>query len=131
MKIAIMVTRLLLGLLFFVFGLNQFIHFIPMEMPTGDAGLFMTGLMASKYFIPLLGTFQTLCGLSLLVNRFVPMALVILFPINLNILLFHLVLEPKGLGMGIAVLAMNIFLLYGYRNQFLHLKEPESKHAHH
>lgn len=102
-----------------------------MEMPTGDAGLFLTGLMASKYFIPLLGTFQTLCGLSLLTNRFVPMALVVLFPINLNILLFHLVLEPKGLGMGLVVLLINIFLLYAYRNQFLHLKEPESKHAHH
>jgi putative oxidoreductase len=131
MKIAILISRVLLGLVFLVFGLNQFFHFIPMEMPAGEAGDFIMGLVKSRYFIPLLGTFQTLCGISLLTNRFVPLALVILFPINLNILLFHLVLAPDGMITGVVTLGLNIFLMYAYRNQYMHFQQPEAKHSHH
>jgi uncharacterized membrane protein YphA (DoxX/SURF4 family) len=131
MKVAIMIIRLLLGLMFFVFGLNQFFHFIPMQMPEGDAGAFFMGITKAPYFIPMLGVFQTLSGLCLLINKFVPVALIILFPITLNILLYHIFLDMKGMMMGILPIAMNIFLLYAYRNNYMHFSEPEGKHSHH
>jgi hypothetical protein len=87
--------------------------------------------MKAKYFIPLLGALQTACGLALLTNRFVPLALIVLFPINLNIFFFHAVLEPTGLIMGILVLVLNIFLMYAYREHYLHFKNAEAKHSHH
>ncbi|MEO8147227.1 MAG: hypothetical protein ABI723_06300 [Bacteroidia bacterium] len=124
MKIAILICRILLGLIFTVFGLNQFFHFIPMEMPTGDAGVFFTGMVKSVYLIPTLGFFQVLGGILLLVNRFVLLALVILFPIILNILLFHIFLAPEGLIMAIVLMLMELFLVYAYRDHFMHFKNP-------
>jgi putative oxidoreductase len=133
MKIAILITRILLGLVFFVFGLNQFFHFIPMPPPPAEGPVhdFMIGIMGTKYFIPLLGTFQTISGLTLLTNRFVPLGLIILFPINVNIFLFHLVLDPSGMIMGTVLLAINCFLLFAYREHFLHLAKAEALHSHH
>lgn len=125
-----MILRLIFGLMFFVFGLNQFFHFIPMEMPAGDAGNFVMALVNAKYFIPMLGVFQTICGLSLLLNRFVPLALIMLIPITLNILLFHIYLAPEGMMMGVLVFLINIFLMYAYRNQYMHFKNSELDHAH-
>ncbi len=130
MKITILITRILMGLMFFVFGLNQFFHFIPMKMAPGPGTDFAMCMVSTKYFMPLLGTFQTLCGLSLLINRFVPLALIMLIPINLNIFLFHLFLAPEGMVTGIVVLAINIFLMYAYRDQYLHLKNPKANHLH-
>ena len=101
-----------------------------MVMPPGPGTDFAMCMFNTKYFIPLLGTFQTLCGLSLLINRFVPLSLIVLFPINLNIFLFHLVLAPEGMVTGIVVLAINIFLMYAYRDQYLHLKNPKATHMH-
>ncbi len=128
MKTAIIICRILLGLVFFVFGLNQFFHFIPMTPPTGAAGDYFVGMMKSVYFIPLLGFFQTACGLSLLTNRFVPLALLILFAINLNILFFHLFLAPEGVIMAVVLMALNLFLLYGYRTHFLHFTKAKASH---
>lgn len=130
MKIAILIVRLLLGLIFLVFGLNQFLHFIPMQMPTGPAGEFLTGMMSAKYFIPLLGTIQVLCGVLLLTNKFVPLALIMLLPVTLNIFFFHVVLAPEGMLMGSVVFLMNAFLIYAYRNYYLTLQEPVAKHPH-
>ena len=124
MKIAILICRILSGLIFTVFGLNQFLHFIPMEAPTGDAGVFFTGMVKSVYLIPTMGFFMTASGIALLVNRFVLVALVILFPLILNILLFHIFLEPNGLAMAIALMAMNLFLVYANRDHFMHFKNP-------
>jgi uncharacterized membrane protein YphA (DoxX/SURF4 family) len=128
MKYVVLVSRILLGLAFFVFGLNQFLHFITMPPPTGDAGEFFNGMVKARYFLPMLGFFQTACGLALLTNRFVIPALIILFAINLNIVLFHVFVEPGGLGMGIFLMALNLFLIYNYRDHFMHMKNPTAHH---
>jgi len=119
MKIAVLITRTLLGLIFFVFGLNFFIHFMPMGgNPTGKAGTFMAGLMAAGYFMPLLKVAETLCGLFLLVNKYTAFFLVVLFPITLNIFLFDTILAPSGMPIGVLVIVLNLFLAYAYRRYY-------------
>src|SRR5450755_766496 len=102
MKIASLIARLLLGLLFLVFGLNGFLHFIPMPPPTGLAGQFFTVISNSHYWIVIFGV-QLIGGLLLLVNKYVPLALVLLGPVIVNILAFHAFMAPAGLPLAIIV----------------------------
>lgn len=97
MKTAATISRYLLGLLFTVFGLNGFLHFIPQPSPTSQAAIqYLTVLSASHYFV-LIFLMQLVAGLLLLVNRFVPLALTMLAPILVNVLLFHSLMDPAGL----------------------------------
>jgi len=93
MKIAALISRILLGLLFTVFGLNGFLHFIPMKAPTGLAGQYMGALFVSHYLVVVF-LVQLIGGVLLLVNRFVPLALLLLGPVLVNILLFHTFMAP-------------------------------------
>ena len=100
MKIVTTIARYLLGLMFLVFGANMFLHFIPMgPMPTGLAGQFMTALFASHYFY-VVGAIMVVSAVLLLANRFVGLGLTLLGPVLFNILLFHLTMNPGGIGMG-------------------------------
>lgn len=97
MKIAALIARILLGLLFVVSGLNGFLHFFPMgPTPTGVAGQFAGALFASHFFYVVSGL-QLLGGALLLSGFYVPLGLTLLGPVIVNILLFHLLMEPKGL----------------------------------
>ncbi len=89
-------SRLLLGLIYFAFGLNGFFQFLPMKPPPlpQAAMAFVGGLMQSGYFMPLLSGTQVVGGFLLLTGLAAPFALVILAPVTLNILLFHLFLTP-------------------------------------
>jgi putative oxidoreductase len=100
MKIVTTISRLLLGLLFTVFGLNGFLHFISTPPPSGVAGQFFGALFVSNYLVPIFAL-QVISGILLLVNRFVPIALTILGPIIVNISLFHVLMNPAGLGPGV------------------------------
>jgi len=118
MKIAILIARLLLGLVFFVFGLNNILgNFLHLPMPSGDAGAFLMLLYASKYmtFVALL---QVIAGLLLLVGRYVPLALVIAAPIIVNILCFHFLVAKGGAAPGIVCAILEIFLIWAYRLSF-------------
>src|ERR1700678_2253067 len=113
MKIVAMIARLLLGLAFLVFGLNKFHQFIPMgPMPTGYAGQFFGVLMATHY-IYVVATLEVVSGILLLINRYVPLALTLLGPVLVNILLFHILMEPSGLP--IAGFLTVLWLLVAYR----------------
>jgi len=105
MKIASLIARILLGLVFLVFGLNGFLHFIPMPPPTGVAGHFFGAIFASHYWVVIFGV-QTLGGLLLLANRFVPLALVLLGPVIVNIFFFHALMAPAGLPLAIVVVLL-------------------------
>src|SRR5450432_840996 len=96
MKIASLISRLLLGLIFLVFGLNGFLQFIHMPPPTGIAGQFFGAIFASRYYIVVFAV-QAIGGLLLLINRYVPLALVLLGPVIVNIFFFHLLMAPVGL----------------------------------
>jgi hypothetical protein len=100
MKIVTMIARYLLGLMFLVFGANMFLHFIPMgPMPAGLAGQFMTALFASHYFY-VVGAIMVVSGILFLANRFVGLGLTLLGPVLFNILVFHLTMNPGGIGLG-------------------------------
>ena len=115
------VARILMGLMFFVFGLNGFLHFIPQPktpMPDGVMAL-MGGFMKSGYMMPLIFGTQTLVGALLLLNRFVPLALALIAPVIVNIIAFHLFLMPSTIAPGIVVLVLEIYLAWSYRQAFL------------
>src|SRR5438128_11789508 len=97
MKIAAIIVRVLLGLMFVVFGSNVFLHFIPMPpLPATLAGDFSKALMQSHYMY-VVGALQFAGGFLLLIGRYVPLGLTLLGPVIVNILLFHIFLEPTGL----------------------------------
>jgi putative oxidoreductase len=105
MKIAALIARLLLGLTFVVFGLNGFLHFIPMPPPTCVAAQFFGAIFASRYWVVIFGL-QIVGGLLLLLNRFVPLALVLLAPVIVNIFFFHALMAPAGLPLAIVVVIL-------------------------
>jgi putative oxidoreductase len=110
MKILFVICRLLLGLIFFVFGLNGFLRFLPMgPMPTGLAGQFFVVMTQSHYMVPVFAL-QLIGGILLLINQFVPLALTILAPIIVNILIFHITMQPAGSPPGTAALILWIVL---------------------
>lgn len=97
-----LIARILLGLVFFVFGLIGLLNLMPPPPDMPEAmQTFNAGLAATKYFFPLLKLTETLCGLMLLTGMFVPLALVVLAPVVLNIILVHAFLGPEGLPLGI------------------------------
>jgi uncharacterized membrane protein YphA (DoxX/SURF4 family) len=125
MKYVIVIVRVLLGLLFVVFGSNAFLHFMGPPPPMqGQAGAFMTALMSSGY-IYVIAVLQVLGGLCLLLGaRFVPLGLTLLGPVIVNIVLFHVFLEPHGMPMAVVISALALFLLWIYRFKFPAIFQP-------
>jgi len=118
MKIVTLIARILLGLIFVVFGLNGFLNFLSMgPMPTGLAGQFMGALFLSHYYW-VVAAFQIIGGVLLLVNRFVPLALVLLGPVIMNILCYHLFLNHDGVPPAIVVTILWLIVFYGNRQHF-------------
>lgn len=118
MKISTLIARLLLGLIFVVFGLNGFLNFLDMgPMPSGLAGQFIGALALSHYFWVVAGL-QVVGGVLLLVNRFVPLALVLLGPVIVNIVLYHLFLNRSGVGLAVVVVVLWFIVFYAYRQYF-------------
>jgi len=119
MKKTVLVSRILLGFLYLVFGLDYFLHFIPYQpLHTGAAGAFIAGLKGTGYFYPMQKVIQIVGGLSLLLNRYPAFSAVVLFPISLNVLLFHTFLVPSGWLMGVTLVVPNLLLGYGYRKYY-------------
>jgi len=115
MKTTVLICRILLGIIYLVFGLDYFLHFIPYKsVHVGAAKEFKDGLMAAGYFYPMQKTVQILGGLSLLFNRYPAFFAICLFPISLNVFLFHTLLDPSGWYMGTLLLVPNLLLGVGY-----------------
>jgi hypothetical protein len=106
--------------MFFVFGLNNILHFIPMQPAPGDAGTF-EGILISSHWMAFVGVIMVIGGLLLLVGRFVPLGLTLLAPIIVNILLFHALLWPHGAAPGILAAVLEIVLLLAYYRSFVPL----------
>jgi putative oxidoreductase len=123
MKYIPLVSRLLLGFMFFVFGLNNILHFLPMPLPTGDALTWM-GIMAGHGYMTFVGVVMVIGGLLLLVGRFVPLGLTLIAPVIVNILLYHALLWPHGVVPGIIAAVLEIVLLIAYHRSFAGLFVP-------
>ena len=117
MKILTHISRFLLGLIFLVFGLNGFLHFIPMPPPSGVAGQFLGSMFVTKYLL-FVFAIQLIGGVLLLINRYVPIALTILGPIIVNILLFHGLMNPAGLGLALVVTILWAVVFASVRSAF-------------
>ena len=120
MKIAALICRILLGLVFFVFGLYKFFPMNPASIPPGDPGAFSL-LMIHHHWMAVVGVFEMIGGLLLLSGRFVPLGLTLLAPICVNVLLFGILFLPQTLVTGGLAAILEFFLLYAYRSYFASL----------
>lgn len=118
MKFAVIGARVLLGLIFVVFGLNGFFQFIQPPEMNEAAGTFMGALVGTGYFMVVVKLVEVVSGLMILTGRFVPLGLILLAPVSVNILLFHIFLDQAGLGMAIFIIVMQLFLAWAYRDSY-------------
>jgi hypothetical protein len=117
MKIVVVGARILLGLLFTVFGLNRILPFMHDSVPPGDATALLQ-LMTQHHWFLLYGLVEAAGGLMLLTGRFVPLGLTLLGGVGVNILLFHITLEPAGLPAMLFFGLLELLLVYAYRASF-------------
>ncbi len=119
MKVATIIVRILLGLLFLFASVSYFFNLIPQppEVP-GDLKTFNDGIDAAHYLMPLVKTIELAAGILLITGFFIPLTAVILLPISLNIFGVHAFLAPEGLPIAAFVLLGNLFLLYTYRENY-------------
>lgn len=131
MKVASTVARYLLGIMFTVFGLNGFLHFLPMPPMAGRAGEFL-GLLASSHYLVPVFAIQLACGLLFLAGRYVPLALALIAPVIVNVLLFHALMEPGGIAPGVVAAVCWLFVFYRVRAAFAGIfwaRVPEPREA--
>ncbi len=115
MKKLALICQTLLGFVYLIFGLDYFLHFIPYQPNhTGKVAAFKAALLAVGYFYPMLKSIQIIGGLALLVNQYAPFFAVVLFPISVNVFLYHTILVPSGWYMGVFLIVLNLFLGYAY-----------------
>jgi len=119
MKMATIISRILLGFIYLVFGLDYFLHFIPYEPHhTGKVAAFKAGLIGVGYFYPMIKSIQIVGGISLLIDQYAPFFAVVVFPISVNVFLYHTILVPSGWLMGVLLIVPNLFLGYAYRKYY-------------
>jgi putative oxidoreductase len=126
MKITTIIARSLLGLVFVVFGANKFLHFLPMPPMQGPGAQFM-GAMFETHYLYVVATCEVIGGLLLLTGRYAPLGLTFVGPVVVNILSFHIFMEPSGLPIASVVAALSLFLLWSYRDHFADLVKPVSR----
>lgn len=122
-------ARVLLGLVFTVFGLNGFFNFLPQPPMPEAAGAFLGALAATGYMFPLIKGTEVVAGVLLLGNRFVPLALALLAPVVVNIVAFHAVLAPGGMALPLVVLGLELTLAWSYRDAFRSMLAARSSPA--
>ena len=118
MKIAVIVVRTLIGLLFLFASVTYFLNLVPQPELTGNVKIFTDGINASGYIMPVAKFFEFLCGLAFVSGRFVALAVVLIFPIALNILLINVFLMPSGLPIVIPLFLGILFLAYAHRENY-------------
>lgn len=107
-------ARIVLGLIMLVFGLNKFLGFLPQPEMAEPAGALMGAFAETGYMFPLIAVVEIVTGALLLLGLFVPLALILLAPVSVNIVLFHLFLDPGGILLGLVVLVLNLLLMFAY-----------------
>ena len=108
------ILRMLLGVSLLIFGMNKFIAFIPIFDMAPAAANFMESLNSTGYVLYVVASLELLIGGLLLFKKWVPFALILLAPIVVNILLFHLFLDVSGMLVAVLMLAVTGVLIYKY-----------------
>jgi putative oxidoreductase len=117
LKIAVTAARILLGIMFLVFGLNGFLHFIPAPPMSGFPAQFFEVLFASGFYVFIFGV-QTIVGILLLTNQYVSLAIALLAPVLANILVFHITMNPTGIAPGLLATFLWIVVAWPLRSRF-------------
>ena len=112
MKIAVIIVRVLMGLLYLFASIVVLFKIAPQPELTGTTKTFMDGINASGYLLPLIKITELICGISFVTGYFVPLATIVIAPITLNILLFHIFVDTAGLPVAVFLLLENLFLAF-------------------
>lgn len=118
MKIAVIIVRTLMGLLFIFASVVVLFNLVPQPELTGKMKTFNEGLAASGYLFPLIKITELICGLAFISGRYVALACVIIAPIIINILFVHIFIDMQGLPVAIALTLGNLFLAYANRDKY-------------
>lgn len=118
MQFAVIGARIILGLIFFVFGLNGFFQFIEPPEMNEEMGAFMGALVGTGYFMFVVKLTEVVSSIMILSGRMTPFGLILLAPVSVNILFVHIFLDPAGLGMAIFIIVLQVFLAWAYRDSF-------------
>ena len=118
MKIASIIVRVLMGLMFIFASVAYFFKLITPPPMTGPMEVFNRGLEAAVYLMPTVKVIELLCGLAFLSGKFVRLAVVVIFPILVNILCVHIFLDTSGLPVALPLFLADLFLAYYYRESF-------------
>lgn len=118
MKIAVIIVRVLIGLLFLFASITFFLNLVPQPELKGSVKAFNDGISASVYLMPLVKVIELLCGIAFVSGFFVPFATVVIFPVAVNILLFHAFLAPEGLPVAIPLFLGILFIAYANRKSY-------------
>jgi uncharacterized membrane protein YphA (DoxX/SURF4 family) len=121
MKIAVIIVRILVGLMFLSSSAYVLFKLGPIPEPKGDIKVFMDGIKVSVYLLPFIKITELVCSIAFITGRFVTLATVVIFPIMINIVLFHLFLGPEDLITVIPLLAGVLFLAYANRKNYVSL----------
>ena len=117
-RISTAIVRVLLGLMFLVFGLNGFVNFIPAPKDMPQEIMNVIGALMKGGYMTVVSGAEVLVAVLLLTNRFVPLALALLAPIIVGIITYHVAMQPATIGPGIVVLLMELYLAWAYRGAF-------------
>src|SRR5436190_17929069 len=118
MKIGSTIARYLIALVFIVFGLNGFLHFLPMKPPSSETAMQFFTVMSASHYLVFVFALQLIAGVLFLFRRTVPLALTIAGPLIVNILLFHALMDPVGIVPGLVVTALWFVVFWHYREAF-------------
>ena len=118
MRIATIIIRILMGLLYIMAAVTYFFNLVEVPPVAGDVKTFNDGLAVAIYLMPLVKVLELLCGTALLLGRFSALTAVVILPITINIFLFHAFLAPAGMYLQTFLLLGNFFLLYAYRYKY-------------
>lgn len=123
MQLVAKISRILLGLILLILGANGFLNFLPYPELDPEAGAFMGAIASTKIIFPLIGIIEILSGLLLMAKKAVPFALIAVFPILVNAMIFHLSLDPQNILFAAICFILNLFLIYYYWDHYKALCE--------
>jgi putative oxidoreductase len=126
MKVLTIIARVLLGLIFLVFGLNGFLHFLHLPPPTNPLAVQYYSALAITGYLAVVFALEIIAGLLLLSGFFVPLGLTILGPIIANTLLFHASMAPEGLPLPLLCTLLEVFLIWRYWGNFAGIVRPRA-----
>ena len=120
MKIAMIIVRTLMGLLFIFASVVVLFNLMgpPPEFPNEIARKFNEGMFAPPYFVKVLKITELLCGIAFVAGRYVPLATVVIAPVIINIFLYHAFVDTSGLPVAVFLVVANIFVAYYYRKSY-------------